>query len=227
MATASSSLAPRANTRAATTARNEILQQLKDDHRRVEKAYKAFRKLDPYVDARAIESIVEKVCGELSIHAALEEEMLYPAAHGALLDDDLIDEAEIEHETVHTFIHPLSSMRAGDDKYCARFTVLCEYVLHHVKEEEGEIFPKLESARVDWESLSAEMRELRAQLTPDEEEDDTDESDETNGVRPPDPTPDRASEDEDADPVGARVGGRVGQSTEKAGRRTTESVKRS
>ncbi len=165
-----STRSPRANSRAAAAARTEILQQLKDDHKSVKKAYREFKKLDHSQDHEAMQAIVEQVLDELTVHAALEEEFLYPAARAALSEDDLIDEAEVEHESVHTFINQLREMSPGDDKYSARFTVLCEYVQHHVKEEEGEMFPKLEKARMDWESLAAEMTERRAGLTPEDED---------------------------------------------------------
>jgi hypothetical protein len=152
-------------TRAATQARKQILDELKDDHKRVKKAYRQFEKLDIEEDAEEIEALVNQVLDELSVHAALEEELLYPAARQALSDEDLIDEAEVEHESMHTFIEQLRSLSPDDEKYAARFTVLCEYVLHHVKEEEGEMFPKLEHARLDWEGLAAEMTERRAELT--------------------------------------------------------------
>ena len=161
---------PRANSRAAAAARTEILQQLKDDHKSVKKAFREFQKLDHSQDHEAMQAIVEQVLEELTVHAALEEELLYPAARAALSEDDLIDEAEVEHESVHTFINQLREMSPGDDKYSARFTVLCEYVQHHVKEEEGEMFPKLEKARLDWESLAAEMKARRAVLTPEDED---------------------------------------------------------
>ena len=102
---------------------------------------------------------------ELTVHATLEEELLYPAARGAIADENLIDEAEVEHETVHALIDQLKSMGPDDEKYAARFTVLCEYVTHHVKEEEGEMFPQLERTRLDWQALAAEMRERRSELS--------------------------------------------------------------
>ncbi len=155
----------RANSRAATAARTDILQQLKDDHKRVKKAYRDFNKLDLEDSPEDCEAIVQQVLSELAVHAALEEELLYPAARGAIAEADLIDEAEVEHESMHMLIDQLQGMGPDDEKYAARFTVLCEYVIHHVKEEEGEIFPQLESARLDWEGLAAQMNQRREELT--------------------------------------------------------------
>jgi hemerythrin superfamily protein len=155
-----------AATRTAASARKDILDRLKDDHKRVKKAYRDFQKLDIEKDPDGCEAIVVQVLDELTVHAALEEEFLYPAARGEV-DDDLLDEAEVEHESMHTAIDQLREMSPDDDKYAARFSVLCEYVLHHVKEEEGEIFPQLERAKLEWEALAQEMNERRESLMQD------------------------------------------------------------
>lgn len=156
---------PRHQTRAAIHARSEILAALKDDHKRVKKAFRDFKKLDVNEDPARAEALVQQVLDELTVHAALEEELLYPAAREALDDEQLLDEAEVEHESMHGFIDQLRGMTPVEDKYAARFTVLSEYVLHHVKEEEGEMFPRLEEARLEWEDLAAQMDERRAELT--------------------------------------------------------------
>ncbi len=184
-------------TRAATTARTEILDQLKEDHKSVKKAYRQFQKLDVSEDSAECEALVTQVLDELTVHAALEEEILYPAARSVMDDEDLIDEAEVEHESVHTFIEQLRGMSPEDEKYAARFTVLCEYVLHHVKEEEGEMFPQLESVKLDWETLSAQMTARRAELMGTTAGDDDFEPSGVEGET------EMASEDEEADPVGA------------------------
>jgi len=157
------------SSRTASTARNQILQQLKDDHARVKKAYREFQKLDCEEDLKACDAIVRQVLQELGVHAAVEEELLYPAARRGIADAELIDEADVEHESMHILIDQLSNMGADSEKFGARFTVLCEYVLHHVKEEEGEIFPQLRRARLDWENLAAEMDRRRQELAPVEE----------------------------------------------------------
>jgi hemerythrin superfamily protein len=151
-------------TRAASDARSQIFDQLKKDHKRVKAAYREFEKLDPSADAETCALIVEQVLAELTVHSTLEEELLYPAAREAMKDPSLVDEAEVEHESAHALIDQLSSMNPDDDKYAARFTVLCEYVLHHVKEEEGELFPQLEGMKLDWEDLHTRMQERRAEL---------------------------------------------------------------
>ena len=152
------------HSRARTTARTEVLDQLKEDHKRVKKAYREFTKLDLDEDPGRCEALVRQVLAELELHAALEEELLYPAARDAMAQPDLIDEAEVEHESAHALMNQLKSMDAQDEKFAARFTVLCEYVMHHVKEEESELFPQLENARIDWEILAREMSARRAEL---------------------------------------------------------------
>ena len=143
---------PTARSKSANAVRSQILGELKDDHKRVKKAYRDFQKLDPSDDAQACEELVTQVLDELTLHAAIEEELLYPAAREAIADEHLVDEAEVEHEAMHSLIDQLRQMGPDDDKYAARFTVLCEYTLHHVKEEEGEMFPQLEKAKLDWAS---------------------------------------------------------------------------
>jgi len=182
----------RTTSRAASTARTQILSELKEDHKRVKKAYRDFKKLDVQEDPEACKAIVDQVLEELTVHATLEEELLYPAARGAI-EVDLLDEAEVEHGSVHALIDQLKGMGPEDEKYAAYFTVLCEYVLHHVKEEEGEMFPQLESASLDWESLSAQMAARREELMPSgagvEDEDSKAADSQSNGrsaaVRPP------------------------------------------
>jgi hemerythrin superfamily protein len=123
----------RSTSQAASTARSQVLKQLKDDHGRVKKAYREFEKFDPVEGAEYCEAIVQQVLRELTVHAALEEELLYPAARGAIANEAIEQQRNMEPK---------------DDKCGARFTVLCEYGLHHVKEEEGEIFPQLERTRL-------------------------------------------------------------------------------
>ena len=151
--------------RTSTSARNEIITMLKDDHKRVKKAFSDFEKIDPAQDAEQCQQIVRHTCNELTLHATLEEELLYPAARQALPDADLVNEAEVEHASAKDLIEQLKGMTPDDEKYCATFKVLGEYIKHHVKEEENEMFPELSKVKLDWDSLCAEMNARRAELT--------------------------------------------------------------
>jgi hemerythrin superfamily protein len=153
-------------TRTQSTARTQVLAGLKEDHKHVRKAYKEFEKLDREESPQECEALVQQVLDELTLHAALEEEFLYPAVRAQIDEQDfidLLDEAEVEHETMHDAIGQLRTMGAEDDKFAARFTVLCEYVLHHVKEEEGEMFPKIEKLKLDWEAMADGIEARRAE----------------------------------------------------------------
>lgn len=157
-------MATRSSSRTATRARDEVLAMLKEDHKRVRKALRDFEKLDMQEDAEAAQALVQRTCAELEAHAALEEELFYPAARDAMREEDLIDEAEVEHMTAKMLIGQLKEMQPDDEKFAATFTVLGEYVKHHVKEEEKELFEQVARARIDWPSLLQEMQQRRAEL---------------------------------------------------------------
>jgi hemerythrin-like domain-containing protein len=148
-----------------TTARDDIVEMLKDDHKRAKKAFKDFEKLDPESDAEECEALARQTCAELTLHATLEEECLYPAMRQSLDDSELVDEAEVEHQSAKDLIAKLEDMAVEDPKFAATFKVLGEYVEHHVKEEEGEMLPKFSRAKeVDWQALCDEMNSRRAEL---------------------------------------------------------------
>lgn len=158
----STSSSHRTTSRADSAARDEIIDQLKEDHRRVKKAFREFEKMDQQ-DEAACEALVQSTIAELEIHAELEEDLFYPAIRSALADEGLIDEAEVEHMTFHVLIDQLKKMEPSDDRYSATFTVLGEYIKHHVKEEEGEIFNGLGRTRMNWRGLRDDMQQLRQQ----------------------------------------------------------------
>lgn len=159
----SSSTSSRRTSRANSEAREEILNLLKEDHKRAKKAFRDFEKMD-HQDEEACQELVTRTVAELEIHAEIEEDLFYPAVRNALSDDALINEAEVEHMTFKTLIAQLKEMDPSDEKYTATFTVLGEYVKHHVKEEESEMFQGLSRARLDWTGLLEEANQLRQDL---------------------------------------------------------------
>jgi hemerythrin superfamily protein len=140
---------------------NNAIAMLTDDHKKVKKLFKEFDKLKEKGDAADKEALVEQICMELTMHAELEEELFYPAAREAIDDDDMMNEAEVEHASAKDLIEQLQALDSSDSTYDAKVTVLGEYVNHHVEEEEKEMFPKVKKAKLDLEALGEEMATLK------------------------------------------------------------------
>jgi hemerythrin-like domain-containing protein len=138
------------------------------DHKRVHGIFEEFKKFaesdaDDYVEFK--QELIKMACDELKIHATIEEEIFYPAVRRALPDEeDLLNEAEVEHAGAKNLIAQLDDADASDAMTCAKFTVLTEYIEHHVREEEDEMFPKVRKSGLDLESLGKKMAARKAEL---------------------------------------------------------------
>lgn len=98
------------------------------------------------------------------MHTRIEEEIFYPQAREATEDKDLLDEAIVEHATVKNLISEIEEMEPGEDLYDAKIRVLGEMVKQHIKEEEEELFPEIESAEMDLDVLGKELAERKDEL---------------------------------------------------------------
>ena len=139
------------------------IELLKEQHDKVKKAFKEFEKLDRE-DTETQQQLVQTVCEDLKLHTTLEEELFYPAVREAIDDEDLLNEAQVEHETAKMLIEQLENMGADDPNYHATFTVLGEYVMHHVKEEETEMFPEVKKSDLDLNELGSRMKQRMQEL---------------------------------------------------------------
>jgi hypothetical protein len=108
--------------------------------------------------------LVEQICQELTIHAQVEEEIFYPAVKEALDDDELVPEARVEHESLKALIAEIEGAEDDEEMYEARVKVLSEYVKHHVKEEQNEMFPKVKQSSLDLEELGAQIMQRKEEL---------------------------------------------------------------
>jgi hypothetical protein len=150
--------------RSASNARNEILDLLKADHRKVKQVFRKFEEFDIEGDPEAAQEMVLQACNDLEVHAVLEEELFYPAVREAIKDTMVVAEAEVEHDGAKRLIAELRGLDPSEEAFAASFKVLGEYVKHHIREEENEMFEQLERARIDWESLRDAMLERREAL---------------------------------------------------------------
>lgn len=106
-----------------------------------------------------------EICEKLTAHATVEEELLYPAAREVLDDDeDLVDEALVEHATAKALMAQILDETPDDRFYDAKVKVLGEYITHHVKEEEGEMFPRIRKTDLDLNTLGMAIADRKEEL---------------------------------------------------------------
>ena len=136
---------------------------LKQDHKLVSQLFDEFEKADDEEQS----AIAQRVCQLLTVHATIEEEILYPAAKQAFEDEedeDMVNEAEVEHGSAKELIAKIEGMSDGDEHFKATVTVLGEYIKHHVKEEENELFPQLKKTELDLKELGSRLADRKFAL---------------------------------------------------------------
>jgi hemerythrin superfamily protein len=138
--------------------RQDALTLLKADHQEVKQLFTRFERANGRSEK---ERLGEKICNELKLHARLEEELFYPAVREAISDKDLVAEAEVEHASAKDLISQIEATSPSDEHYDALVTVLAEYVRHHIKEEEGEMFPKVRHSELDLVGIGERIRERK------------------------------------------------------------------
>ncbi len=139
----------------------QAIEMLKADHEKVKDLFDAF---EDAKDLREKKRIVQEAINELKVHAAIEEEIFYPAVRKAIDDDAIMNEADEEHHEAKVLIAELEEMTGNESHYVAKFTVLSENVKHHIKEEEDEMLPKAEDTDLDFDALGEKMFKRKQKL---------------------------------------------------------------
>jgi hemerythrin superfamily protein len=129
---------------------------LKADHREVEGWFDEYEQLDAAADKLAL---FKKIAVALKVHTQIEEEILYPEERGEV-EDDVLDEAYVEHQGAKTLIAEIEAMTPGDEFYDAKVKVLGEYIKHHVKEEEqpGGLFAQAKRGDEDLDAMGERLK---------------------------------------------------------------------
>ena len=156
--------------KAAATRAKDAIALLKSDHAEVKKLFGAYQKLvDKDADGDERQALAEQICTMLTVHATIEEEIFYPKAREVLPEDDvdLVDEADVEHASAKELIAQIQSTGPDDEHYDAKVKVLGEYIDHHVKEEQDELFPKVKEAGMDTKAVGAELAARKEELSAD------------------------------------------------------------
>jgi|SRR5581483_4150048 len=150
----------------------DVIQQLKKDHKKVQKMFKEYEGLSGSRGAQKKPALAEQIRQALTVHTQVEEELVYPAFQENRSLKDLVCEAKEEHHVAKLLLSELEQLRSTDEQFDAKIKVLCEYVMHHVKEEEKEIFPqaqkKFSAKRL--EALGGQVEERRSELMGESED---------------------------------------------------------
>lgn len=139
------------------------LEMLATDHRKVEDLFQMFED-EKEGDEDTKRSIAERICGELTAHAQLEEELFYPWLKENMDDTDKLEEAYVEHASAKDLIAQIQGASEIDETYDAKVKVLSEYIKHHVQEEENEIFTEVQGMQAELDELGQEMASRKAEL---------------------------------------------------------------
>lgn len=139
----------------------DAIELLKADHQKVDKLFEKYRGSESQADKV---SIVGQICNELTVHAQIEEEIFYPQVQTVVKDKELIPEAVVEHATLKYLIEQITEA-PDDELFGARVTVLSEYVKHHVKEEQDEIFPMVKDSELDLLAIGEQLELRKEELS--------------------------------------------------------------
>jgi hypothetical protein len=140
----------------------DAISMLKADHRKVEGLFKRYEKSK----SKSVKAKLSKdICLELSVHTSIEEELFYPAVEGAV-DEEIHDEAYVEHDGAKNLIAELLKGSPEDDFYDAKVSVLSEMIKHHVKEEEqpGGMFSQARKDDIEFDELARKMKARKQEL---------------------------------------------------------------
>ena len=158
----SKSAKPRKSTRRTGRRDPLAIRLLKQDHREVEAMFDEYEQLES--DAEKL-ALFNKIALSLKVHTQIEEEILYPESRGEV-EDDLVDEAYVEHDSAKKLIAEIEAMKPGQEFYDAKVKVLGEYIKHHVKEEEqpGGFFAQAKKGDEDLEAMGERLKVRKEEL---------------------------------------------------------------
>jgi hypothetical protein len=135
---------------------------LKQDHRQVDAWFDEYEQLEANAEKLAL---FNKIALALKVHTRIEEEIFYPEERGDV-EDDMLDEAYVEHQGAKNLIAEIEAMKPSEDLYDAKVKVLGEYIKHHVKEEEqpGGIFAQAKKGDEDLDAMGERMKARKDEL---------------------------------------------------------------
>ena len=141
----------------------DAIAMLKADHRKVEQLFESYES----AKGDRKDRIAKEICQELIVHSTIEEELFYPALQGKIEEEEMLDEAHVEHDGAKVLIAELMDGSSKDEFYDAKVKVLSEQIKHHVREEEKRgdgIFAQARETDLDMDELGAQLMARKQEL---------------------------------------------------------------
>jgi len=142
----------------------DAISLLKSDHRKAKALFEEYEHKKESASPEEKFELAKKVCGDLLIHMALEEGIFYPAVRTGIDDDEIMNEAQVEHDGAKNLIIQLGELKPDDPMFDAKIIVLSEQVDHHVDEEEKTMFPKVQASKIDIDALGQALLEAKLDM---------------------------------------------------------------
>jgi hemerythrin superfamily protein len=143
----------------------DALALLKADHEKVSELVEKYEKSKERMDNDRKSALAHQICEELTVHSQIEEEIFYPALREASEEaEDALNEAAVEHASIKNLVEQVMDDSPDSEEFDAKVKVIGEYVKHHVKEEQGELFPMAREADIDLKELGRELASRKAEL---------------------------------------------------------------
>lgn len=159
--TARSAATRKTSAKAASTRSPDAVTLLRADHKKVAELFDQFEKARSPAKKK---QLVSQICLELTVHAQVEEEIFYPEVQAALRDKELVPEAKVEHQSIKDLIAGVEGVEPYGEDYDAKVKVMSEWVKHHVKEEQNEMFPKAKKSKLDLVELGERIQQRKDEL---------------------------------------------------------------
>jgi len=140
------------------------IEMLEADHRKVEQMFDQYEDEKEESGEDMKRELAQRICMELKVHTQIEEELFYPWVRENAEESDLVEEAQVEHQSAKDLIAQIEGASEIDETFDAKVKVLGEYVKHHVQEEENEMFPQVESMQEELDELGQAMTARKVEL---------------------------------------------------------------
>jgi hypothetical protein len=134
------------------------------DHESIKKKFRQFRSMCLRGETADAQKVARRICRQWTIHTTIEEEIFYPEARAALANAELVDDTNADRAMAKELMAQIIGSSIADDRYAARVGMLAEYVNHHIREEQEELFPQARRCGLDMDEIGSRMLARRLDL---------------------------------------------------------------